>query len=206
MKAFGLYSFVLCFALLTQNLTKGRVEARVGLVVETGDNDDGASKPTGASLDGKIPRNLQQAGCPSVGPDPTAVRFYLDKDFWIKYVNQSLFLASIIAAEENGPIEDLVPKLRETYERFDGFSDFDDQALVAKTKDTQICFASFQATDSGDGSLLGWLAYISGTDEGLARTRLWLGIVKANLQSSLLSNLNCINSSDQVSLAALFDV
>jgi hypothetical protein len=170
MKVFGLYSFVWCFALLTLNWTKSRVEARLGLEGEIGDKDDATAKTIGASQDENIQRNLQQSGCPNIDPDPSTVRFYLDKDFWIKYVNQSLFLAFIIGAEDNGPIEDLVPELRKVYERFDGFSDFDDQALVAKTNDTNICFAAFQATDRGDRSPLGWLAYFSGKEEGSAIT------------------------------------
>ncbi|CAB9499080.1 expressed unknown protein [Seminavis robusta] len=88
--------------------------------------------------------------CPSIYPDPSDTKLLLSKDFFVKYVNQSVYLADIIKAEDYGPIEDLLPELREMYERADVFSDFDDQALIVKTKDTKMCFASFQATDQAN--------------------------------------------------------
>lgn len=60
-------------------------------------------------------------------------------------------LSDMVNREEYGDIEDLVEDQRNIFERFDGFSDYNDQSLVAKTKDTNICFATFQSTDPGNG-------------------------------------------------------
>ena len=57
-------------------------------------------------------------------------------------------LAKVINSEVSGPIEDIIEEQRKIYELFDGWGDgINDQACVAKTKDTQTCFAAFQAAD-----------------------------------------------------------
>lgn len=96
-------------------------------------------------------RELADDNCPTLYPKNIA--FNLSKEFLINKVNVSMQLSDIVNRDIYGPIEDLVEEQRKIYERFDGFSDFNDQALVAKTKDAQVCFVTFQGTDSGNGLL-----------------------------------------------------
>ncbi|CAB9515266.1 expressed unknown protein [Seminavis robusta] len=163
MHVFGLWSFVWFSVLLTTKKTC-KVHARVG---------DHESSPPGDETLAQLPelnnphssshpeqRNLQTSQCPSVYPDPSEIKLLLSKEFFVNYVNQSLYISDIIKAQDYGPIEDLVPELEKVYERVDAFSDIDDQALIVKTKDTQLCFAAFQASDRGDRMVEGWIGYI----------------------------------------------
>ena len=80
----------------------------------------------------------------------------------IQKVNVTRTLASVVSREHSGAnIEDLIEEQRKIYERFDGFSDVNDQALVAKTKDTQTCFATFQSVVN-TGELSNLVPYLLG--------------------------------------------
>ncbi|CAB9505733.1 expressed unknown protein [Seminavis robusta] len=75
----------------------------------------------------------------------------LSKEFMIHKVHVATHLSDIVNREEYGRIEDMIDEQRKVFERFDGFHDYNDQSLVAKTKDTQTCFVTFQSTDPGNG-------------------------------------------------------
>ena len=84
--------------------------------------------------------------CPALYPDEDDVVLTLSEDFMKQKVKRMIDFATLVHSGVQGrPIEDLIDEQRPNYERFDGWSDIDDQALVAKTKDTQICFAAFQS-------------------------------------------------------------
>ena len=84
--------------------------------------------------------------CPSLYP--TDVEFMLTKEFMEK-VGEVMSLATIIQISENGPIKDHVDDLRKIYERFDGWTSKheEDQTCVAKSKDSQTCFAIFMGSN-----------------------------------------------------------
>jgi len=94
-------------------------------------------------------RSRRTQNCPAIDPDPSTVKLSLSEDFF-KRARVMLELAFVVESDQVGPIEDQIEKQREIYERFDGWSDCDDQALVAKTKDTGTCFAIFQGTDGAN--------------------------------------------------------
>ena len=107
-------------------------------------------------------RLLQGGGCEPLYPPPTNIVFNITKDFFIHKVNVTRTLASVVSREHSGkPIDDLIEEQRQIYELFDGFSDINDQALVAKTKDTQTCFATFQSTVN-TGELSNLIPYLMG--------------------------------------------
>lgn len=86
----------------------------------------------------------EQGACP---PYPSNIVLNLTEAFMIR-AKVVLDLATVVNSEVSGPIEDLIEEQRKIYERFDGFSNgINDQALVAKTKDTQTCFATFQSVN-----------------------------------------------------------
>ena len=97
----------------------------------------------------KRQNHRRDEGCPAVYPKNAA--FNLTEEFMVNKVKVVMELSDMVNREEYGDIEDLVEDQRNIFERFDGFSDYNDQSLVAKTKDTNICFATFQSTDPGNG-------------------------------------------------------
>lgn len=107
-------------------------------------------------------------GCPGLYPENTAFNF--SRDFFVKKVNVTMRLSDIVNRDDYGPIEDLIEEQRKHYERFDGWSDFNDQALVAKTFDG-ICFMTFAATGSGSENPLGLVLseFVIGIEKSLCR-------------------------------------
>jgi hypothetical protein len=89
------------------------------------------------------------ASCPQI---PDLDFLLLPKIFFLK-AQQVMKLSGIVNREMSGPIEDQIEQQSEVFEFFDGWSDINDQAVVAKTRDKGICYAVFQATE--DGNLLG---------------------------------------------------
>ena len=88
---------------------------------------------------------MSHNGCPGIYPDNIAFNF--TKDFFLKKVNVTMRLSDLVNRENFG--QDVLAQEQDNYERFDGFSDPNDQAIVAKTMDG-ICFATFSAT-GGNG-------------------------------------------------------
>lgn len=109
-----------------------------------GHNITSINNTTANSLYSRSHRRAQN--CPSLYP--TDVEFMLTKEFMDK-VGEVMSLATIIQISENGRIEDHVDDLRLIYERFDGWTSKleEDQTCVAKTKDSQTCFAVFMGSN-----------------------------------------------------------
>ena len=110
------------------------------------------SKESSSLVRQNLRRNKQQdqkqeerrtQNCPAMDPDPNTLRLTLSQVFLMR-AKVVIDLAIII--NDSGPLEDQIPIQRKIFERFDGWSDINDQAIVAKTNDTQTCFAIFQAT------------------------------------------------------------
>lgn len=85
-------------------------------------------------------------------PNPDRDFLLLPRSFFLK-AQQVMTLSDIVSREMTGPIDDQIEQHRQVYEFFDGWTDINDQAVVAKTRDRSICYAVFQATE--DGNLLG---------------------------------------------------
>jgi hypothetical protein len=107
-----------------------------------------APTPAPSKKDGptSAPNNLS---CP---PNPDLDYILLPRIFFLK-AQQVMTLSDIVSREMSGQIEDQLEQQRQVYEFFDGWSDSNDQAVVAKTRDGNVCYAVFQATE--DGNLLG---------------------------------------------------
>lgn len=109
-------------------------------------------------------RRAQQGGCGPIYPNPNTIAFNLTEDFMIKKVNVTRTLSSVVSREHSGQdIEDLIEEQRQIYELFDGFSDCNDQALIAKTKDTKTCFVTFQSVVN-TGTLENLVPYLLGKE------------------------------------------
>ncbi|CAB9526509.1 expressed unknown protein [Seminavis robusta] len=84
--------------------------------------------------------------CPAY---PDLVFLMIPKNMMLK-LQEIMKLAKLVSREESGPIGDLIEEQRLVYDFFDGWTDPDDQAVVAKTKDRPICYAVFEATQEGN--------------------------------------------------------
>eukprot|EP00797_Seminavis_robusta_P018413 Sro275_g105870.2 (457) ;mRNA; f:76599-78336 len=89
---------------------------------------------------------LEQQTCPSY---PTRIDFNLTQEF-IRDAVQAFEFIKLVFREEMGPIEGMLDRQRQFYASFNGWSDWNDQALVAKTRDTNVCFAVFMATEGNN--------------------------------------------------------
>lgn len=90
----------------------------------------------------KIPPILNP--CPTSYPASTS--FNLTETF-IRQANEAYKLITLVTIGDAGTkIENLVEESRKIYPIFNGWSDYNDQALVAKTKDTGICYGVFMGT------------------------------------------------------------
>ena len=67
-----------------------------------------------------------------------------------------MYLTDIVRSHEYGNIVDLEEQNADRFEIFDGFNDINDQAVVAKARDTQICFAAFQSTLDISANFIGY--------------------------------------------------
>lgn len=81
--------------------------------------------------------------CPSY---PSTIAFnFTEAD--VQSLHTACVLNMLVNRCESGGMRKIIKNQQENYERFDGWADINDRALVAKTKDTRICYASIMGTE-----------------------------------------------------------
>ncbi|CAB9520157.1 expressed unknown protein [Seminavis robusta] len=85
-----------------------------------------------------------QDNCPALYPAPEDIVLSLTKPF-MRRANYTLGLSTLANRGVSGPIEDNIEEQRKLWEFFDGWSDIDDQTVVAKPFDMDVCFAVFSS-------------------------------------------------------------
>jgi hypothetical protein len=104
------------------------------------------NNPTLYSVPSSQRQRRTQLNCPALYPAKEDIVLELDKAF-ITRMKTTIDLAGLVYRSDSGPIEDIIEEQRKNFEFFDGWSDFNDQALVAKPFNTSACWAVFQSTE-----------------------------------------------------------